>query len=135
MWPPRERAASSPHTAAMSSPGRTASSRWMPDVPAFVSLLGGETRDRARQQVEIALARQPIDPPVDPLQGIAALVAVEEIVHEEPHLAPGHHAGAHGSPPVRQGEARHSLRLDAVAQAACRLRRVEVDVPALLLHD
>src|ERR1700722_4588628 len=85
--------------------------------------------------MQIALARQPVDAAVDPFEDVAALAAVEEVVDEEPDLARGHHAGADRTPPVREREARHLLGLEAVTEAARRLGRGEVDVPALLLYD
>jgi hypothetical protein len=57
------------------------------------TVLGGrETRYRAREEVQVALPGQSIDPAVDPFENICTLVAVKEIVDEEPDFALGHHA-------------------------------------------
>ena len=100
------------------------------------ALQTGARRATARvEQMQIALPRQPIDAAVDARQDVGTLVPVEQVVDEEPDFALGHDARADRSPPVRQREACQLLRLGAVTEPARRLRRVEVDVPALLLHD
>jgi anti-sigma-K factor RskA len=51
--------------------------------------------------MKIGLSRQAVDPAVEAFQRGCALLAFEEIAHQEGHLARGHDARADGPPPVR----------------------------------
>ena len=85
--------------------------------------------------MELLLPGEPIDPSIDTGCYISPGGSVEKVFDQEANLFFGHDARSHWPPQMFEGEPRQLLGPLAFAQAASRLRSVEVDVPSLLLHN
>src|SRR6185295_1440923 len=76
-----------------------------------------------------------VDTSIDARRHGLAVIASEQERDHVPNLRLGHHVTADWCPEPGEGLTSEPLGASVVVQALRRLRGVEVDVPAFLLHD